>query len=74
MHLVGFVIRIYHDARSPKCQKSLLILLFKILQRHVSALRSHIQAENKSVCVYIHLCIRVYVYISIYIFIYIYSG
>ena len=21
MHLVGFIIRIYHDARSPECQK-----------------------------------------------------
>jgi len=22
VHLVGFIIRIYHDARSPECQKS----------------------------------------------------
>jgi len=28
VHLVGFIIRIYHDARSPECQ---------ILQRHISA-------------------------------------
>jgi hypothetical protein len=30
MHLVGFIIRIYHDARSRERQKSVLLLTSKI--------------------------------------------
>jgi len=28
MHLVGFIIRIYHDARSPECQNIKVVGLF----------------------------------------------
>jgi len=35
---------------------NLLIFLFKTLQRHVSALRSHLQAEHKRLYIYIYYC------------------
>jgi len=27
VHLVGFIVRIYHDARSPECQKNVRLLM-----------------------------------------------
>ena len=36
MHLVGFIMRIYHDARSPERQiLSIFIALFRVLHLHV---------------------------------------
>jgi len=43
-----------------------LYFLFTNLQRHVSPLRSYLQAEHKSVYMYI------YIYIFIYLFIYLF--
>ena len=38
MHLVGFIIRIYHDARSPECQIGHLVIVPEgkhVLCRHL---------------------------------------
>jgi hypothetical protein len=43
VHLVGFIIRIYHDARSSKCQKCKLVFGYRHLgtqyQRHLQSIR-----------------------------------
>ena len=33
MHLVSFIIRIYHDVRSPECQIHLFSCLFLLLEQ-----------------------------------------
>ena len=33
MHLIGFIIRIYHDARSPECQIYLFSSMFLLLEQ-----------------------------------------
>ena len=44
-----------------------LNFLFKNLQRHVSALRNHLQAEHKTVYIYIYTVLCSYIYTYIYI-------
>jgi len=68
MNLVCFIIRKFntmHGHVNVK-QTTLFIFIFKALQRHVSALRSHLQAEHKRVYIYRYI----YTYIHIYIYIY----
>ena len=44
MHLVGFVIRVYHDARSPECQDTKSIATAVIL--YVTRTLQHLQLKN----------------------------
>ena len=49
VHLVGFIIRIYHDARSPECE----VLL------HVSTLLCHLQwARNQYLLSYVSMSVQ----------------
>jgi len=44
---------------------TLLIFLFKILQQHISALRSHLQAEYERVYIYIYIYIYTVFYVQL---------
>ena len=44
MHLVGFIIRIYHDARSPERQMELIV--FNILKLVITNLKSCLRFED----------------------------
>ena len=69
MHLVGFIIRIYHDARSSECQKShaqvssnfmnsvpILSNYWIVLHRHLSAGEPILAHNGTMLKVHIILC------------------
>jgi hypothetical protein len=70
VHLVGFIIRIYHDVRSPERQK---ILKFRCLcfnnismmiiferSKHIAALLTYTHTHTHThIYIYIYLCLAV---------------
>ena len=56
MHLIGFIVRIYHDARSPECQKSCLSIKCKRVvsnEAKISFVKVRIQSILSSILLYV---------------------
>ena len=48
MHLVGFIIRIYHGARSPERQNSLLLVLCYLLRYFENGMQVNLHTRRSS--------------------------